>query len=56
MQDHRSIPLKTLCAAAALLRGAFLLLVFRPGLCGQCKAQQPACLSFLETRKNQPGD
>jgi hypothetical protein len=55
MQAYRSIPLKTLRASSALLRGAFLLLVFRPGLSGQCRVEAPACLSFLAAGKNRPG-
>jgi hypothetical protein len=55
MPAHRSIPLKTLRAGGALLRGAFLLLLFRPGLSGQCRVKTPACLSFLTARRNLRG-
>jgi hypothetical protein len=55
MPAHRSIPLKSLRTGAALLRGAFLLLMFRPGLSGQCKVKAPACLSFLTSGKNPHG-
>jgi hypothetical protein len=55
MPAHRLIPLKTLRAGGALLRGAFLLLLFRPGLSGQCKVKAPACLSFLTAEKNRHG-
>ena len=53
MQANRFSPLKPLRAGVALLRGALLLLVFRPGLSGQCSARPPACLAFLARR--QPG-
>ncbi|WP_283093310.1 hypothetical protein [Noviherbaspirillum sp. L7-7A] len=39
--------MKTVRIGGALLRGAFLLLMFRPSLSGQCKVKAPACLSFL---------
>jgi len=55
MQAYRSIPVNILRAGVALLRGAFLLLVFRPGLSGQCRVEAPACLSFLAAGNKRPG-
>jgi len=55
MPHDYSIALKTLRAGSALLRGAFLLLVFRPGVSGQCKARTPDCLSFLAAGKDSTG-
>ncbi len=54
MPVHRTIPAKILHASGALLRGAFLLLLFRPSLTGQCRAEAPACLSFVAARKKRP--
>jgi hypothetical protein len=54
MHTNRSTPLRALRAGAALLRGAVLLLLFRPGVCGQCKAQAPACLAFLQSARKRP--
>jgi len=55
MQANRFSPRKPLRAGGALLRGALLLLVFRPGLSGQCSAQTPACLAFLAARQPRSG-
>ena len=51
MKTDPLIPLHVIRAGAVLLRGAFLLLVFRPGLSGQCSMQVPACLAFLAPAK-----
>jgi hypothetical protein len=51
MKTDPLIPLHVIRAGAVLLRGAFLLLVFRPGLSGQCSTQVPACLAFLAPAK-----
>ncbi|WP_194715688.1 hypothetical protein [Noviherbaspirillum soli] len=55
MQANRLSPLPTLRAGGALLRGALLLLIFRPGLSGQCSARAPACLAFLARRQHRSG-
>jgi hypothetical protein len=55
MPAHESMPVTIFRAGGALLRGAFLLLLFRPGLTGQCKTEVPACLSFLAKGKSRHG-
>lgn len=55
MQANRFRPLIILRVGGALLRGALLLLVFRPGLSGQCSVPTPACLAFLARRRHRPG-